>query len=149
MMALRGKWPVEVGKRVATRKADHENLKAFIPRQVDERRVAYQAEQTSAPRQCQLIGTTNKPEFLRDDTGDRRYCPVWYEGPLDLDGLKRDRAQFLAEALAALKAGETWHHDAPDDARSLRLGCGGVQYVGTRPHRVPAQDGGGSSGARG
>lgn len=109
MKALRGKWLVEVGEMVATRKSEQEDLKAFISRQVDEYRLAYAVEQTSAPRQAVLIGTTNQREFLRDMTGDRRYWPVWCEGPLDIEGLRADRDQLFAEATAAFKAGEQWH----------------------------------------
>lgn len=116
MKALRGKWVVEVGELVAVRKAEQEDLKAFITRQVDEYRLAYAVEQTAAPRQCVMIGTTNKREFLRDDTGDRRYWPVWCEGSLKLDSLKADRAQLFAEALVAFKLGEAWHLDRETEA---------------------------------
>lgn len=116
MKALRGKWIVEVGEMVATRKSEQEDLKAFISRQVDEYRLAYDREQTAAPRQCVLIGTTNRREFLRDDTGDRRYWPVWCNGPLKLDDMKADRSQLLAEALAAFRSGDTWHLDRAESA---------------------------------
>ena len=45
------------------------------------------------------FGTTNFDEFLRDQTGNRRYWPVAV-GAFDLAKLKGDRDQLWAEAAA-------------------------------------------------
>lgn len=112
MKALRGKWLVEVGEMVATRKSEQEDLKAFLARQVDEYRLAFDPDQTMAPRTALFAGTTNKEEdegFLRDASGDRRYWPAKVNGPLKLDELQSDREQLLAEALVAFRRGDAWH----------------------------------------
>ena len=96
---LRGRWIVEASELSGMRKADVEHLKAMLSRRVDRARMAYGRLPTEAPRQCIIIGTTNKSEYLRDTTGNRRYWPVLIVR-FDLDALRRDRDQLWAEAAA-------------------------------------------------
>lgn len=74
--ALQGAWIVELGELAATRKAEVEQIKHFISKQVDRFRVAYGRHVEDFPRQCVFFGTTNKEDFLRDDTGGRRFWPI-------------------------------------------------------------------------
>ncbi|MBF0461686.1 MAG: conjugal transfer protein TraC, partial [Magnetococcales bacterium] len=62
-------------------------------------------------RQTVFVGTTNNQEFLKDSTGNRRFLPIEV-GIIDLDGLKNEREQLFAEAVAAYKSGEKWWLDA-------------------------------------
>ena len=52
-----------------TKKAEVEAIKHFISKQVDSYRVAYGRHNEDFARQCVFFGTTNNPDFLRDDTG--------------------------------------------------------------------------------
>ena len=62
------------------------------------------------PRQCVFVGSTNEAEFLTDKTGSRRFWVVEV-GDIDIEGLKRDRDQLWAEAVAFYRGGETWYLD--------------------------------------
>src|SRR5262249_61625370 len=94
---LHGRWIVEAAELSGLKKADVEHLKAFLSRQIDRSRMAYGRLPIEAPRQCVVIGTTNKSEYLRDVSGNRRFWPVriWR---FDLNALSRARRQVGAEA---------------------------------------------------
>ena len=57
---LRGRWIVEAAELSGMRKADVEHLKAMLSRRVDRARMAYGRLPIEAPRQCIIVGTTNK-----------------------------------------------------------------------------------------
>ena len=105
---LQGYWIVEVGELAGIKKVDEETLKSFLSRQDDKYRAAYGYAVEDHPRQCIIVGSTNKTTgFLRDLTGNRRFWPVKVPGS---DGLKpwdlKDVDQIWAEALVRYKAGE-------------------------------------------
>jgi DNA polymerase I-like protein with 3'-5' exonuclease and polymerase domains len=91
----------------AWRKSDVEEQKAALTRCVDRGRPAYGYETRSYPRRTCLAFSTNDVEFLQDATGNRRYWPVSVvRDRIDIEGLRRDRDQLLAEALVRLSEGE-------------------------------------------
>lgn len=69
-------WIAELGEIGSTMKGDQDALKAFISREYDQYRVPFGREDTEAPRQTSLCGTTNPKEFLCDSTGARRFWIV-------------------------------------------------------------------------
>lgn len=103
MESISGKWIVEAGELAGMHRADVDSLKTFLSRQVDVARMAYARENTRAPRQCIIIGSTNNDQYLKDSTGNRRFWPVAVN-KFDLTALKRDRDQLWAEA-ARVEAG--------------------------------------------
>ena len=97
-----------------TTKAD--TLKSFLSAQQDKYRPAYGRETVTNKRQCIIIGTSNEREFLKDDTGNRRFWPidvgkntppksVFTELPEVID-------QMWAEAYAMWVLGEPLYPDA-------------------------------------
>lgn len=108
---LAGKWVLEIAEMSASSRADTEALKAFLTRTHETYRPAYGRNEITQPRQCVLVGTTNRTEYLRDSTGDRRFWPVkcGVSGePCDIDGLSSVRDQLFAEAYLAFLDGEAW-----------------------------------------
>lgn len=73
---LMNSWIIEFGELQAFSKAESNAIKRFITSQEDRTRLAYAKRTSYLKRQCVFAGTTNKSEFLKDDTGDRRYWPV-------------------------------------------------------------------------
>ena len=73
---LQGVWIIEMAELTATKKAEVESIKHFITKCEDIFRPAYGRRLCHFPRQCIFVGTTNDKEFLRDQTGNRRFWPV-------------------------------------------------------------------------
>ena len=94
---LNGKWIVEAAELNGMRNGQTDHLKAFLSRQVDIARPAYGRFAIEVPRQSVFIGTTNNDNYLRDDTGNRRFWPVKIDA-FDLETLRRDCDQLWAEA---------------------------------------------------
>lgn len=96
---LRGKWVYEIGDMAGMKKAETEQVKAFASRTHDRARPAYGRQQIEQPRRCIIWGTTNDSTYLKSRTGNRRFWPVKV-GTIDIVGVRRDRDQLLAEAVA-------------------------------------------------
>lgn len=73
---LRNSWIVEIAELGAFGKSTVEEIKAFISATVDTYRASYGRNPVQFPRECIFIGTTNRNEFLRDMTGNRRFLPM-------------------------------------------------------------------------
>jgi len=107
LMKLQGKLVVEFPEISAMRKAEINDLKAFLSRTHDVFRPPYGRNTIESGRQCVFIGTVN-PEgaYLRDVTGNRRYWPVACRDKLMLDELKEIVPLLHAEAAHLVKNGE-------------------------------------------
>lgn len=73
---LQGVWIVEIGELDAFRQTDVARIKQFLSLRADRFRAAYGRHVRNIPRCCVFFGTTNTATFLRDRTGNRRFCPV-------------------------------------------------------------------------
>jgi hypothetical protein len=111
---VRGKWIVEVAELSAMQKSEIELTKAFISRQEEKFRPAYNRKEITYKRRCVFIGTTNQDTYLRDETGNRRFWPVRV-GKINLAALQRDRDLLWAEAVYWYKAGVKWYLSAEEE----------------------------------
>ena len=95
-------WVVELGELDATMKADQAKLKAFLTESVDEYRVPYAISPERFNRTTSFYGTVNKFNFLKDETGDRRYWVIPVK-EVDIDKLKLiDKDQLWGEVMKLL-----------------------------------------------
>ena len=95
---LRGRWGVEHAELAGLPRAQIEQVKAQLTRQVDRARPAYGRSVLDIARTCVFWGSTNDPNYLRDQTGNRRFLPIPV-GRIDVEAILRDRDQLWAEAV--------------------------------------------------
>jgi len=112
---MSGHWIVEWSEMDKLR-SEMETVKSFITRRVEDFRRPYGRINEKVPRQCVFAGSTNSAEWLRDETGNRRFWPVT-TGVLDLKKLAEDRAQLWAEAVAMFNNGI---HYWPEDVNWIK-----------------------------
>ena len=118
-MHMRGKWLIEVSELAAfSRVADVEILKAFITRREEIYTPKFGRKERREPRQCLFIGTTNTDDWIKDETGARRFWPVKVVH-VDLEWLAEFREQLFAEALEAYYAGTPWWPDRNFERRVI------------------------------
>jgi hypothetical protein len=116
---LRGKWVIEIPELYAYSRAAVDHFKAFLTRQTERYRPPWGHKEVHEPRQCVFIGTTNKGLYLRDVTGNRRSWPV-KTGEIDLDWLRDNRDQLLAEAVQLFRNGGHWWPNRDFERRVIR-----------------------------
>lgn len=117
-LSLQGKWIIEFSELGAMTKSEVEIVKAFISRTVDRYREPYGRRTNDIPRRCVFVGTTNGQQYLRDETGNRRFWPVRCAS-VNVETVRAVRDQLWAEAVHRYEAGETWWLDGRLDAIAL------------------------------
>lgn len=97
---MQGAWIMEIPELSGFTRADVRAVKAFISRQKDRARLAYARRAGSFPRQCVFIGSTNDSEYLKDDSGGRRFWPVYCTSEIiDFAAFSANVDQIWAEAV--------------------------------------------------
>jgi phage/plasmid primase-like uncharacterized protein len=118
-MHMKGLWLIEVAEMHATGKADNEEIKAFITRRVERYVSKYGRVVSDEPRECIFAGTTNREGYFTDETGARRYWPI-YAHKADLEWLKENLDQLWAEAVHAYESGEHWWPDREFEEKVIK-----------------------------
>lgn len=111
---MTGKMLIEVSELEPFSRAGAERVKAVISNRVDTYRPPYGRQAKDFPRMCVLVGTTNRTDWVKDETGARRFWRV-VTGELDIEYLREHRAQLFAEAVQRFQAGECYW-DVPTEA---------------------------------
>ena len=109
-MQVAGIWIVELAELDSLSRAETSRVKAFMSRGADRFRPPYGRRIIEAPRQSVFFGTVNHGEYLKDETGARRFWPVKC-GVIDIAALERDVDQLWAESVAMYRAGKSWWLD--------------------------------------
>lgn len=98
-MQFSGKAIVEFSEGETLSRTEVKKMKSIITTQSDKYRPPYSRVSIDFPRRCVFAMTTNETEYLKDDTGNRRWLPVKLEfKEANIDWLRENRDQLLAEA---------------------------------------------------
>ncbi len=100
---LQGKILIEIGEMDAFTKADITRVKDVISSQMDRYREPYERHAADHPRQGCFVGTTNRRDWNKDETGARRFWPIFCQGTIDIQAILAARDQLFAEALAVFR----------------------------------------------
>jgi putative DNA primase/helicase len=131
---IRGVWFIEISELSGMARAEVERVKGFISAQEDRYRKAYGHRVENYPRQCVFVATTNKSDFLKGQTGNRRFWPI----QIDFDSATKnvftdftedEINQVWAEAVYLYNQGEALY--LPD---SLEKDAKHIQKLHTEEH---------------
>ena len=113
--ALMGSWIIELAelKSLARTAGGVDSVKRFLSATQDKYRIPYERRSDVFLRQCVFAGTTNKSDFLQDETGNRRFLII-YTGTS-----KPKKDLFSKEAMEDIKnawaqAVYIWKNEKPE-----------------------------------
>ena len=98
-MQFQGKAIIEFSEGETMNRTEVKKMKAIITTKVDRFRPPYGRNSQDFPRRCVFAMTTNQEEYLKDETGNRRWLPVKVVLPeANIDWIHDNRDQLFAEA---------------------------------------------------
>lgn len=97
-MQISGAWIMELAELDSMSRGEVGKIKAFMSRSTDRFRPPFGHYVIEQPRQCVFGGTVNHDDYLRDETGARRFWPVRCGRIADLKGLAKNRDKIWAHA---------------------------------------------------
>ena len=114
VQSLTGSWIIELAelKSLARTAGGVESVKRFLTATQDKYRIPYERRADTFYRQCVFAGTTNKDDFLQDETGNRRFLIVQ-------TGIKKpSKSLFVPEIMDTIKqawaeAVNIWKNEKP------------------------------------
>lgn len=116
VLQMRSSWIYEMPEVDAlTSKKDASDVRAFLTIGVDHIRAPYERAVTGYPRAMVFVGTTNREDYLCDETGSRRFWTIEVRKPVDIALLSEWRDQLWAEADHLYKTGEQWWMTMDED----------------------------------
>lgn len=115
---LRGVIVAETGEMKGFYVKEQEHIKAFMSRRFEVWVPKYMERATRYHRRCIFIGSSNQPEFLVDETGNRRWLPIKVT-LVDTDAIEADREQLWAEAVVMFDANGVVWKEAEDLAKEI------------------------------
>lgn len=113
-MQFQGKAIIEFSEGETLSRTEVKRMKAIISTQVDTYRPPYERVTRDFPRRCVFAMTTNQDEYLKDETGNRRWLPVRVVlAEANIEWLKENREQLLAEAYHRVVTGKESIYEFP------------------------------------
>lgn len=110
LRTLRGAWIFHMPELGALSGAKVEAIKNIVSAPSDDYLEKYEKHARTYPRTCVIVGSTNEDEYLNDPTGNRRFIPIRCAvARVNVDLVKANRDQLLAEALHRYRQGGSWH----------------------------------------
>lgn len=115
-MQFQGKAIIEFSEGETLNRTEVKRMKAIITTQYDKYRPPYERTSQDFPRRCVFAMTTNESEYLKDETGNRRWLPVkLVKEEADVEWLANNRDQLFAEAYHRLVVLKESVHDFPKE----------------------------------
>ncbi len=116
---IQGIWINELSEMTSYNRSEINTIKQFLSKKDDIYRQAYGRRTDRYPRKCVFFGSCNKYDFLKDDTGNRRFWPIdcsvhaplksiWEDLPNEID-------QIWAEAVVRYRLGEPLYFEGDLD----------------------------------
>ncbi len=120
-MICQSKWFIELGEvEQSIKRAQMGKLKQFLTERYDTFRKPYDRKPITIPRSFILVGSTNKQEFLIDETGNRRFWVIDLKEKIDIEWVEQNRDSIWAAATAAYLEGEPIHLNEVEEEMSNR-----------------------------
>lgn len=121
-MQFLGNAIIEFSEGETLSRTEVKRMKAIITVQIDKFRAPYGRAVVPHPRRCVFAMTTNQTEYLKDETGNRRWLPVAVKGVANIEWIEQNREQIFAEAAARVLKGEsTWEFPEEEMTRQQNL----------------------------
>jgi putative DNA primase/helicase len=106
-LLMQGMWLIEMAELDSLSKSEASQSKQFFGQTENHYRPWYAKRPIRVKRQCLFSGSVNDAQYLKDDTGNRRYWPVKCSD-IKLPAISAGREQLFAEAVVAYLAGVPW-----------------------------------------
>lgn len=114
-LLMQGNAIIEFSEGEVLSRTEVKQLKSVISTPVDKYRAPYGRATMAHPRRCVFAMTTNQSEYLKDETGNRRWLPVAVTGTANIEWLEENRDQLLAEAYVRVIGKDETVHEFPED----------------------------------
>lgn len=121
-MLFSGKAIVEFSEGETLSRTEVKRMKSIITMQKDRYRPPYAKSPRDFARRCVFAMTTNEDQYLKDDTGNRRWLPVRVLIPeINTDWLAKNREQLFAEAYhRAITLNETTYEFPKEETLAMQ-----------------------------
>ena len=111
LLILHGAWIHEWGEiDCVLGKRESEAIKRFLSASFDDVRKPYARVADRLQRSCGIVGTTNRLDFIKDFTGNRRF-PIIPVKTVNSQWVTNHRDQIWCSAFQAFSDGERWHYE--------------------------------------